>query len=70
MKKKSFNIYLGNERRHKMSDVELIIVQPLKKLLSVGNTTPSRVVLYISHGVWGKYELRRVIQNLWVIHTH
>ena len=53
-----------------MSDVELIIVQPLKKLLSVGNTTPSQVVLYISHGVWGNYELRRVIQNLWVIHTH
>ena len=37
--------------------VELLVVQPLKEPLGIGNTTPPRVVLSISHGVWGKHEL-------------
>ena len=69
-KNKSLSIYLNSKRRHKASDVELLIVQPLKKLLSIGNTTPPRVVFSISHGVWGKRELNKVPQNLWVIPTH
>ena len=44
-------IYLDNERRHEASKVELLVVQPLKELLGIGNTTPSRVVLNISHGM-------------------
>ena len=52
------------------SDVELLIVQLLKKLLGIGNTIPPRVLLSISHGVWGKHELRWVHQILWVIPTH
>ena len=50
--------YLNSKRRHEASDVELLIVQPLKELLSIGNTTPSQVIFSISHGVWGKHELR------------
>ena len=50
--------------------VELLVVQPLKEPLGIRNTTPPRVVLSISHGVWGKHELKRVPWNLWVIYTH
>ena len=64
------SIYLSSKGRHEASDIEPLIVQPLKKLPSIGNTTPPRVVLSISHGVWGKHELKRVHQNLWVILTH
>ena len=59
---------MGSNKRHKTSDVKLIIVQPLKKQLDVGNTTPP--LLRISYGVCGKHELIRVPRNLWVIHTH
>ena len=45
------SIYLDNERRHKASKVELLIVQPLKELFGIGNNTPPRVVLNISYGV-------------------
>jgi len=44
-------ICLDSERRHEASKVELLVVQPLKELLDIGNTTPSRVVLSISHGM-------------------
>ena len=44
-------IYLDSERRHEASKIELLVVQPLKELLGIGNTTPSRVVLSISHGM-------------------
>ena len=64
------SIYLNSKRRHEASDVELLIVQPLKKLLSIGNTTPPRVLSSINHGMWGKHQLRWVHQNLWVIPTH
>ena len=69
-KKKRLSIYLSSMGRHEMGDVELLIVQPFKEPLSVGNTTPPWIVLNINHGVWGKYELRRIHQNLWVIPTH
>ena len=59
---------MGSNKRHETSDVELIIVQPLKKQLDVGNTTP--LLLHINHEVCGKHELIRVPRNLWVIHTH
>ena len=59
-KKKRLNIYLSSKGRHEASDVELLVVQPLKKPLSIGNTTPPRFVLSISHRVWDKHELRRV----------
>ena len=39
-KKKRLNIYLSSKGRHKMGDVELFIVQPLKKPPGIGNTTP------------------------------
>ena len=44
-KYKSWSIYLNSKRRHEGSDVELLIVQPLKKSLGIGNITPSRVVI-------------------------
>ena len=50
-KYKSLSIYLDNERRHEASKVELLVVQPLKELFGIGNNTPPRVVLSISHGV-------------------
>ena len=34
--------------RHEASDVELLIVQPLKKPLGIGNTAPPGVVFSIS----------------------
>ena len=34
------SIYLDNERRHKASKVELLVVQPLKELFGIGNNTP------------------------------
>ena len=37
-KNKSLNIYC--ERRYKASEVELLIIQPLKELLGIGNITP------------------------------
>ena len=40
MKKKRLNIYLSSMGRHEASDVEPLIVQPLKKPPSIGNTTP------------------------------
>ena len=63
-------MYLNSKRRHKAIDVELIIVQPLKKPLSIGNVATPHVVFSIRHAVWGKHELRRVHQNLWFIPTH
>ena len=69
-KKKILSIYLNNKGRHEVSDVELLIVLPFKKPFNIGKTTPPRVVLSICHGVWGKHELRRVHQNLWVILTY
>ena len=39
-KKKRLSIYLSSKGRHKASDIELLIVQSLKKLLSIGNTIP------------------------------
>ena len=57
-KYKSLSIYLKSKRRHEASDVELLIIQLLKKPLGIGNTTPPRVALSISHGMWGKHELR------------
>ena len=50
-KYKSLSIYLDSERRHEASKVELLVVQPLKELFGIGNNTPPRVVLSISHGV-------------------
>ena len=69
-KEKRLSIYLNSKGRHEASNVELLIVQPLKKLLGIGNVAPPQVVLSISHGVWGKHELRRVHRNLWFILTH
>ena len=34
------NIYLDSEKRHEASKVELLIVQPLKESLGIGDTTP------------------------------
>ena len=39
-KYKSLGIHLNSKKRYEASDVELLIVQPLKKPLSIGNTTP------------------------------
>ena len=39
-KKKRLSIYLNSMGRHKASIVELLIIQPLKKLLSIRNATP------------------------------
>ena len=39
-KKKRLIIYLNSKGRHEASDVELLIIQPLKKLLHIGNATP------------------------------
>ena len=39
-KKKRLSIYLNSKRRHEASDVELLIDQPLKKPLGIGNATP------------------------------
>ena len=50
-KKRRLSIYLNSKGRHEVSDVELLIVQPLKKPLSIGNITPSRVVFNINYGV-------------------
>ena len=69
-KRERLGIYLNNKGMHKVSDVELLIVQLLKKLLGIRNATPSRVIFSISYEVWGKHELKRVHQNLWVIPTH
>ena len=44
-KYKSWSIYLNSKRRHEVSDVELLIFQPLKKPLGIGNITPSLVVI-------------------------
>ena len=64
------SMYLNNKRRHKTSDVELIIVQPLKKPLSIGNAATPYIVFNICHEIWGKHELRRVHRNLLFILTH
>ena len=45
---------MNSKGRHEASDVELLIVQTLKKPLSIGNTTPPKVVLegksgFVSH---------------------
>lgn len=69
-KNKSLNIYLNSERRHEASKVEPLVIEPHKEPFGIGNITPPYVVLNISHGVWGKHELKKVPQNLWVIHTH
>ena len=53
-KKKRLSIYLNSKGRHEASNVELLIVQPLKKPLGIGNTTPPQVVFSFSHGVWGQ----------------
>ena len=50
-KYKSLSIDLDSERRHEASKVELLVVQPLKELFGIGNNTPPRVVLSISHEV-------------------
>ena len=63
-KKKRLSIYLNNKGRHETSDVELIIVQPLKKPLGIGNATPPQVVFSINHGVRSKHELKKVHRNL------
>jgi len=63
-KYKSLSVYLNSKRKHEASDVELLKVQPLKKPLGIGNTSPPQVVFNISHGVWGKHELSWVYQNL------
>ena len=55
---------MNSKGRHEVSDVELLIVQPFKKPLGIGNATPPRVVLSISRAVWGKHEVRRVHWNL------
>ena len=39
-RRRRLSIYPNNEGRHETSDVELLIVQPLKKPLGIGNTTP------------------------------
>ena len=39
-KKKRLSIYLNSMGRHKASNVELLIIQPLKKLLGIRNATP------------------------------
>ena len=39
-KKKRLSIYLKNKGRYEASDVELQIVQPLKKPLGIGNAIP------------------------------
>ena len=64
------SIYLNSKGRHKASNVKLLTVQPLKKLLRIGNAAPLLVVFSISHGVWGKHELKKVYQNLLFIFTH
>ena len=69
-KRERLSIYLNSKGMHKVSDFELLIVQLLKKLLSIRNATPPRVIFSISYEVWGKHELKRVHQNLWVILTH
>ena len=48
------SIYLNSKGRHEASNVELLIVQPLKKPLGIGNTIPPQVVFSFSHGVWGQ----------------
>ena len=50
-KKKRLSIYQNSKGWHKASDVEFLIVQPLKKPLGIGNATLPRVVLGIRHGV-------------------
>ena len=69
-KRERLSIYLNSKGMHKVSDFELLIVQLLKKLLSIRNATPPRVIFSINYGVWAKHELKRVHQNLWVIPTH
>ena len=43
-KKKRLSIYLNSKGRHEESNVKILIVQPFKKLLDIGNAAPSRVV--------------------------
>ena len=69
-RRKRLSIYLNSKGRHKASNVELLTVQPLKKLLRIGNAAPPLVVFSISHEVWGNHELRKVYQNLLFIFTH
>ena len=40
-KKKRLSIYLNGKGRHEMTNVELLIVHPLKKSLGMGNAAPS-----------------------------
>ena len=40
-KKKRLSIYLNSKERHEVSNVELLLVQPLKKPLDIRNATPS-----------------------------
>ena len=39
-KKKRLSIYPNSEGRYEVGDVELLIVQPFKKLPGIGNATP------------------------------
>lgn len=39
-KKKILSIYLSSKGSHEVGDVEILIVQPLKKLPDIGNTIP------------------------------
>ena len=43
-KKNGLSIYLNSKGRHEESNVKILIVQPFKKLLDIGNAAPSRVV--------------------------
>ena len=69
-KDKRSSIYLNSKGRHEVGDTKFLIVQSIKEPLNVGNATPPQVILSIGYGVWGKLELQRIHQYLWVIFTH
>ena len=68
-KKNRLSIYMSSKGRHKVVDVEFLIIQSIKESSGIGNATPPQVVLNIGHRVWGKHELWRIHWNLWVIST-
>ena len=69
MNEKRESTCLRSEGGHKVSVVELIIVQLICNRLGIGNAIPTQLVLSLCHGKQGKHKHERVHQNLWGILT-
>ena len=68
--KKGKNSYLQNEGRLETNLAKLNIVQIIHKPPGIGNATPPKLVVILSHGKRGKHELKSIHQNPWCVRAH